>query len=117
MFSSSLMVGEGKGAKFYVLGISPVTNLQLLNMSFITWDKPSFSSDNHYYYNIIIEVNNEFILINDAIKDLQYILEMEPCDLYIISVSAVSVSYRSTPEMIQHFDGRKLSSILCLGMI
>ena len=104
-----------KGATFQVLGISPVTNLQLnisdnlLNTSIITWDPPSFSSDYDYHYNIIIEVNNETILVNEATQDLEYILEIEPCDLYNISVSAVSVSYSSTPEMIQHYYGSKLS--------
>ena len=96
-----------KGAKFYVLGISPVTNLQLLNTSFIIWDPPSFSSDNDYHYNIIIEVNNEYITVNETTQDLKYIPEIETCDLYIINVSAVSLSYSSTPEMIQHFYGCK----------
>ena len=104
-----------KGATFQVLGISPVTNLQLnisenlLNTSIITWDPPSFSSDNDYHYNIIIEVNNEYILVNETTQDLEYILETEPCNMYNISVSAVSVSYSSTPEMKQYFYGRKLS--------
>ena len=104
-----------KGATFQVLGISPVTNLQLniseylLNTSIITWDKPLFSSDNDYHYNIIIEVNNEYILVNETTQDLEYILEMEPCNLYIISISAVSISYSSIPEMKQYFYGRKLS--------
>ena len=103
-----------KGATFQVLGISPVTNLQLnisenvLNTSIITWDPPSFSSDNDYHYNIIIEVNNEYILVNETTQDLEYILEMEPCNMYNISVSAVSVSYNSTPEMEQYYYGRKL---------
>ena len=107
-----------KGATFQVLGISPVTNLQLnisenvLNTSIITWDPPSFSSDNDYHYNIIIEVNNETILVNEATQDLEYILEIELCDLYNISVSAVSVSYISTPEMIQHYCGSKLSILI-----
>ena len=98
-----------KGATFQVLGISPVNNLQLnisellLNTSFITWDPPSFSSDDDYHYNIIIEVNNEYILVDEATQDLEYILEMEPCNLYIINILAVSVSYTSTPEMKQHF--------------
>ena len=105
-----------KLATFQVLGISPVTNLQLnisenlLNTSIITWDPPSFSSDDEYYYNIIIEVNNEYILVNEATQDLEYILEMEPCYMYNISVSAVSLSYSSTPEMKQYFYGRKLST-------
>ena len=104
-----------KAAMFEVLGISPVTNLQLnisdnlLNTSVITWDPPSFSSDDEYYYNIIIEVNNEFIIANDTTQDLEYILEMEPCNLYNINISAVSVSYSSTPETKQHYCGRKLS--------
>ena len=102
-----------KGATFQVLGISPVTNLylniteNLLNTSSLTWDPPSFSSDDHYKYNVIIEVNNEYILVNETTQDLEYILEIEPCKLYNISVSAVSVSYSSTPEMMQHFYGRK----------
>ena len=104
-----------EGATFQVLGISPVNNLQLniseylLNTSFITWDPPSFSSDDDYHYNIIIEVNNENILVDETTQDLEYILEMEPCNLYNISVSAVSVSYSSTSEMKQYFYGRKLS--------
>ena len=104
-----------EGATFQVLGISPVTNLQLniseylLNTSIITWDPPSFSSDNDYHYNIIIEVNNECILVDEATQDLEYIREMEPCNMYNISVSAVSISYSSTPEMIQHYCGSKLS--------
>ena len=108
-----------QGATFQVLGISPVTNLQLniseylLNTSIITWDPPSFSSYDDYNYNIIIEVNNEFIIINETTQDLKYILEMEPCNLYNISVSAVSISYSSTPEMIQHYCGGKLL-IICL---
>ena len=105
---------DAKGAIFRVLGISPVTNFHLnisenlLNTSVITLDPPSFSSDNDYHYNIIIEVNNEYILVNETILDLEYILEMEPCNMYNINVSAVSVSYSSTPEMIQHYYGRKL---------
>ena len=105
-----------KGATLQVLGISPVTNLQLnisenvLNTSIITWDPPSFSSDNDYHYNIIIEVNNEYILVNETAQDLEYILEMEPCNMYNISVSALSISYSSTPEMIQYYYGRKLST-------
>ena len=107
-----------KGATFQVLGISPVTNLylniteNLLNTSSLTWDPPSFSSDDHYKYNVIIEVNNEYILVNETTQDLEYILEIEPCKLYDISVSAVSVSYSSTPEMMQHFYGRKLLHII-----
>ena len=107
-----------QGATFQVLGISSVTNLEfnisenLLNTSIITWNPPSFSSDDEYYYNIIIEVNNEFISINETTQDLEYILEIEPCNMYNISVSAVSVSYSSTPEVIQHFYGRKLSIIM-----
>ena len=103
-----------KGAILQVLGISPVTNLQLniseylLNTSIITWDPPSFSSDDDYHYNIIIEVNNEYILVDVTTQDLEYILEIEPCFMYNISVSAVSVSYSSTPEMIQYFYGRML---------
>ena len=60
------------GPTFQVLGISPITNLQLnisenlLNTSIITWDPPSFSSDDEYYYNIIIEVNNEYILVDEG---------------------------------------------------
>ena len=106
---------DTEGATFQVLGISPVTNLQLnisenlLNTSIITWGPPSFSSDNDYHYNIIIEVNNEYILVNETTQDLEYILETEPCNMYNISVSAVSVSYSSTPEMKQYFYGRKLS--------
>ena len=102
-----------KGAIFQVLGISPVTNLKLnisenlLNTSVITWDPPSFSSDDDYYYNIIIEVDNEYISVNETTQDLEYILEMEPCNLYNINISTVSVSYSSTPEMIQHFCGRE----------
>ena len=105
-----------KAATFQILGISPVTNLQLnisenlLNTSIITWDPPSFSSDNGYYYNIIIEVNNEYIWANETTQDLEYILEMEPCNMYNINISAVSVSYSSTPEMKQSFYGRKLST-------
>ena len=104
-----------EGATFQVLGISPVTNLQfnisenLLNTSIITWDPPSFSSDNDYHYNIIIEVNNEYIWVNETTQDLEFILEMEPCNMYNISVSAVSISYSSTPETIQHYCGSKLS--------
>ena len=107
-----------QGATFQVLGISSVTNLELnisenlLNTSIITWNPPSFSSDDDYHYNIIIEVNNEFISINETTQDLEYILEMEPCNMYNISVSAVSMSYSSTPEVIQHFYGRKLSIIM-----
>ena len=106
---------DAKGATFQVLGISPVTNLHLnisenlLNTSIITWDPPSFSSDDDYHYNIIIEVNNEYILVNETTQDLGFILEMEPCYMYNISISAVSVSYSSTPEMMQHYCGRKLS--------
>ena len=102
-----------KGATFDVLGISPVTNLQLnisenvLNTSIITWDSPSFSSDDDYHYNIIIEVNNEYISVNETTHDLEYILEIEPCNLYNINISVVSVSYSSTPEVIQHFYGCK----------
>ena len=109
-----ILITATKAATFQVLGISPVTNLHLnisknlLNTSIITWDPSSFSSDNDYHYNIIIEVNNEYILVNETTQDLEYI-EIEPCDLYNISVSAVSVSYSSTPEMIQHYYGRKLS--------
>ena len=105
-----------KAATFQVLGISPVTNLQLnindnlLNTSIITWDPPSFSSYNHYHYNIIIEVNNEYILVNNTTQDLEYVLVMELCNMYNISVSAVNVSYSSTPEMIQHYCGSKLSN-------
>ena len=104
-----------KGATFQVFGISPVTNLQLnisenvLNTSVITWDPPSFSSDDDYHYNIIIEVNNEYILVNETTQDLEYILEMEPCNMYNINISSVSVSYSSTPEMKQHYCGRELS--------
>ena len=105
-----------EGATFQVLGISPVTNLQLnisenlLNTSIITWDPPSFSSDNDYHYNIIIEVNNEYIWANETTQDLEYIPEMEPCNVYNINISAVSVSYSSTSEMKQSFYGRKLST-------
>ena len=105
-----------KGATFQVLGILPVANLQLnisknlLNTSIITWEPPSFSSDNDYHYNIIIEVNNEYVLVNEATQDLEFILEMEPCNMYNISVSAVSISYSSTPETIQHYCGSKLST-------
>ena len=111
--SLTLFDSVTKGATFQVLGISPVTNLQLnisenvLNTSIITWDPPSFSSDNDYHYNIIIEVNNEYILVDEAIQDLEYILEIEPCNLYNINVSAISVSYSSTPETKQHYCGRK----------
>ena len=111
--SLTLFDSVTKGATFQVLGISPVTNLQLsisehlLNTSIIAWDPPSFSFDDDYYYNIIIEVNNEYILVNDTTQDLEYILEMEPCNLYNINVSATSVSYSSTPEMKQHFCGRE----------
>ena len=104
-----------KGATFKVLGILPVTNLQLnisenlLNTSIITWDPPSFSSDNDYHYNIIIEVNKEYIWVNETTQDLEFILEMEPCNMYHINISAVSVSYSSTPETIQHYCGSKLS--------
>ena len=107
-----------KGATFQVLGISPVTNLylniieNLLNTSSISWDPPSFSSDDHYKYNVIIEVNNEYILVNETTEDLEYILEIEPCKLYYISVSAVSESYSSTPEMMQQVFGRKLLIII-----
>ena len=107
-----------KGATFQVVGISLVTNLQLnisdnlLNTSIITWDPPSFSFNEEYYNNIIIEVNNEFIIVNETTQDLEYILEMEPCNLYNINISAVSVSYSSTPEVIQHFYGRTLSIIM-----
>ena len=106
-----------KAATFEVLGISPVTNLQLnisenvLNTSIITWDPPSFSSDNDYHYNIIIEVNNEYIWANETTQDLEFILVMEPCNMYNINVSSVSVSYNSTPEMEQYYYGRKLSII------
>ena len=112
-----------KEATFQVLGISPVTNLELcisenvLNTSIITWDPPSFSSDDDYYYYIIIKVNNEFIIINDTTQDLEYILEMEPCNLYNINVSPVSVSYSSTPETKQYYYGRKLSIIFILFII
>ena len=104
-----------EGATFQVLGISPVTNLHLnisenvLNTSIITWDPPSFSSDNDYHYNIIIEVDNKYILVDEATQDLEYILEMEPCNMYNINISTVSVSYSSTPEMKRYFYGRKLS--------
>ena len=107
-----------EAATFQVLGISPVTNLQLnisenlLNTSIITWDPPSFSSDNDYHYIIIIEVNNEYILVDETTQDLKYILEIEPCNIYNISVSTVSISYSSTPEMIQHYYGSKLSIII-----
>ena len=107
---------DAKGATFQVLGISPVTNLQLnisenvLNTSIITWDPPSFSSDDDYHYNIIIEVNNEYITVNETTQDLEYIPETEPCNLYNINISTVSVSYSSTPEMIPHYYGRKLST-------
>ena len=112
-FTLSDIVTEG--AKFQVVGVSPVANLQLnisdnlLNTSIITWDPPSFSSDNDYHYNITIEVNNEYILVNETTQDLEYILEMEPCNMYNINISAVSVSYSSTPEMKQHYCGRELS--------
>ena len=104
-----------EGATFQVLGISPVTNPHLninenlLNTFVITWDPSSFSSDNDYHYNIIIEVNNEYILVNETTQDFEYILKMEPCNMYNINISAVSVSYSSTPEMIQYYCGRKLS--------
>ena len=103
-----------EGATFQVLGISPVNNLQLninvdlLNTSIITWDPPSFSSDDEYHYNVIIKVNNEYILVDEATQDLEYFLEMEPCNMYNISVSSVSISYSSTPEMKQHYCGGKL---------
>ena len=110
--SFTLHISLTKGAKFQVLGITPVNNLQFnignqFNTSFIAWDPPSFSSDDDYYYNIIIEVNNEYILDNETTQDLEYVLEMEPCYMYNISVSAVSLSYSSTTEMIQHFCGRE----------
>ena len=107
-----------EGATFQVLGILPVTNLHidfsenLLNTSIVTWDPPSFSSDDDYHYNIIIEVNNEYILLDEATQDLKYFLEMEPCNMYNISVSVLGVSYSSTPEMIQHYCGSKLSILI-----
>ena len=112
---------ESKSALFTVSDLPPVTDLSILTLNLIlrniqmniSWTEPSCLPVNYSY---VISIDNESGIIEYTTTDLQYTVDVIPCDHYTCNVTVIDIGltqYESSVSSI-HREQQKEVLKMCL---